>query len=209
MVLIQGLYGMDEVAVLCLAAPGYPAGVSQLPSHVTQVAHSLGVLSLRGRLNLPSTLYMTQKTYILVQGTHGWVWDLGSFTWCVNGKLWTNSASFPPLSSRNTLANSCGTGIRSSTSDPSRKPLDSRVLNAVKREWAVKDHSHRVGLGDSRDPSGLESSAEAGYGPRVILGHQLLACMLALACSTGTRREKRAASRTRLEVLTSLVGFQV
>ncbi|XP_075865307.1 nucleus accumbens-associated protein 2 isoform X2 [Microcebus murinus] len=34
---------------------------------------------------------------------------------------------------RNTLANSCGTGIRSSTSDPSRKPLDSRVLNAVKR----------------------------------------------------------------------------
>lgn len=36
------------------------------------------------------------------------------------------------LSCRNTLANSCGTGIRSSTSDPSRKPLDSRVLNAVK-----------------------------------------------------------------------------
>ncbi|XP_035236213.1 nucleus accumbens-associated protein 2 [Anguilla anguilla] len=33
---------------------------------------------------------------------------------------------------RNTLANSCGTGIRSSTCDPSRKPLDSRVLNAVK-----------------------------------------------------------------------------
>ncbi|XP_059793530.1 nucleus accumbens-associated protein 2-like [Balaenoptera ricei] len=33
---------------------------------------------------------------------------------------------------RNTLANSCGTGIRSSTSDPSRKPLDSRVLNTVK-----------------------------------------------------------------------------
>lgn len=38
---------------------------------------------------------------------------------------------------RNTLANSCGTGIRSSTSDPSRKPLDSRVLNAVKRESEV------------------------------------------------------------------------
>ncbi|XP_057688414.1 nucleus accumbens-associated protein 2-like [Corythoichthys intestinalis] len=33
---------------------------------------------------------------------------------------------------RNTLANSCGTGIRSSTNDPSRKPLDNRVLNAVK-----------------------------------------------------------------------------
>ncbi|MBV94347.1 Nucleus accumbens-associated protein 2, partial [Eschrichtius robustus] len=33
---------------------------------------------------------------------------------------------------RNTLANSCGMGIRSSTSDPSHKPLDSRVLNAVK-----------------------------------------------------------------------------
>ncbi|XP_025919629.1 nucleus accumbens-associated protein 1 [Apteryx rowi] len=35
---------------------------------------------------------------------------------------------------RNTLANSCGTGIRSSTNDPSRKPLDSRVLHAVKCE---------------------------------------------------------------------------
>ncbi|XP_075404026.1 nucleus accumbens-associated protein 1 [Tenrec ecaudatus] len=33
---------------------------------------------------------------------------------------------------RNTLANSCGTGIRSSTNNPSRKPLDSRVLHAVK-----------------------------------------------------------------------------
>uniref|UniRef100_UPI00358DE6FE nucleus accumbens-associated protein 1-like isoform X2 n=1 Tax=Myxine glutinosa TaxID=7769 RepID=UPI00358DE6FE len=33
---------------------------------------------------------------------------------------------------RTTLANSCGTGIRSSTNDPSRRPLDSRVLNAVK-----------------------------------------------------------------------------
>ena len=33
---------------------------------------------------------------------------------------------------RNMLANSCGTGICSSTSDPSHKPLDSRVLNAVK-----------------------------------------------------------------------------
>lgn len=40
----------------------------------------------------------------------------------------------PCSSARNTLANSCGTGIRSSTSDPSRKPLDSRVLNAVKRK---------------------------------------------------------------------------
>ncbi|NWI20499.1 NACC2 protein, partial [Crypturellus soui] len=39
---------------------------------------------------------------------------------------------FPCLPCRNTLANSCGTGIRSSTGDPSRKPLDSRVLNAVK-----------------------------------------------------------------------------
>ncbi|NWU73965.1 NACC1 protein, partial [Pterocles burchelli] len=38
---------------------------------------------------------------------------------------------FSPLP-RNTLANSCGTGIRSSTNDPSRKPLDSRVLHAVK-----------------------------------------------------------------------------
>lgn len=35
-------------------------------------------------------------------------------------------------SPRNTLANSCGTGIRSSSNNPSRKPLDSRVLHAVK-----------------------------------------------------------------------------
>ncbi|KAL6462102.1 hypothetical protein MHYP_G00302470 [Metynnis hypsauchen] len=33
---------------------------------------------------------------------------------------------------RSTLANSCGTGIRSSTNDPNRKPLDNRVLHAVK-----------------------------------------------------------------------------
>ncbi|XP_034089345.1 nucleus accumbens-associated protein 2-like [Gymnodraco acuticeps] len=33
---------------------------------------------------------------------------------------------------RNTLANSCGTGIRSSTNDPTRKPLDNRILNTVK-----------------------------------------------------------------------------
>ncbi|XP_061672176.1 nucleus accumbens-associated protein 2-like isoform X2 [Syngnathoides biaculeatus] len=31
-----------------------------------------------------------------------------------------------------TFFDSCGTGIRSSTNDPSRKPLDNRVLNAVK-----------------------------------------------------------------------------
>lgn len=35
---------------------------SQLPSLVTQAAHSLGVLSLR--------VYMTQETHILFQGTH-------------------------------------------------------------------------------------------------------------------------------------------
>jgi hypothetical protein len=40
---------------------------SQLPSLVTQAAHSLGVLSLR--------VYMTQETHILFQGTHGWVCD--------------------------------------------------------------------------------------------------------------------------------------
>lgn len=45
---------------------------------------------------------------------------------------------------RNTLANSCGTGIRSSTSDPSRKPLDSRVLNAVKRRFIVQTISYLI-----------------------------------------------------------------
>lgn len=38
------------------------------------------------------------------------------------------------LQCRNTLADSCGTGIRSSNCDPNRKPLDSRILNTVKRE---------------------------------------------------------------------------
>lgn len=112
--------------------------------------------SLRGRRGLPPTLCTAQKT---VEGRHGGCGNLSSFTWCVSGEpfalghFWANSASLPPPSSRNTLANSCGTGIRSSTSDPSRKPLDSRVLNAVKREWAVKDHSPgRVGPGNSRNP---------------------------------------------------------
>ncbi|XP_077117970.1 nucleus accumbens-associated protein 1 isoform X2 [Ranitomeya variabilis] len=41
---------------------------------------------------------------------------------------------------RNTLANSCGTGIRSSTNDPSRKPLDSRVLHAVKCKRCLSGH---------------------------------------------------------------------
>lgn len=59
--------------------------------------------------------------------------------WCLCAGLQTAAGLGVPgvriflcLSCRNTLANSCGTGIRSSTSDPSRKPLDSRVLNAVK-----------------------------------------------------------------------------
>lgn len=38
---------------------------------------------------------------------------------------------------RSTLANSCGTGIRSSTNDPNRKPLDSRVLHAVKCKCCI------------------------------------------------------------------------
>ena len=46
---------------------GTKDGDSQLPSLVTQAAHSLGVLSLR--------VYMTQETHILFQGTHGWVCD--------------------------------------------------------------------------------------------------------------------------------------
>lgn len=87
------------------------------------------------------------------------MWWFGLFHLCVGGEsrslghIWTNPASCPHPSSRNTLANSCGTGIRSSTSDPSRKPLDSRVLNAVKREWVVQAHLvwETVGI-----PSGTE-----------------------------------------------------
>lgn len=112
--------------------------------------------SLRGRRGLLPTLCTAQKT---VQGRHGWVWEFELFHLvCERGALFLGSllgqlCLLPHPSSRNTLANSCGTGIRSSTSDPSRKPLDSRVLNAVKREWAVKDHSPgRVGPGNSRNP---------------------------------------------------------
>ena len=52
---------------------------------------------------------------------------------------------FPLCCPRSTLANSCGTGIRSSTNDPSRKPLDNRVLHAVKcesRTHARTTHTH-------------------------------------------------------------------
>ncbi|XP_038586534.1 nucleus accumbens-associated protein 2-like isoform X1 [Micropterus salmoides] len=49
---------------------------------------------------------------------------------------------------RNTLANSCGTGIRSSTNDPSRKPLDNRVLNTVKQCNSAAVYSAVRGAGD-------------------------------------------------------------
>ncbi|KAL6463946.1 hypothetical protein MHYP_G00283370 [Metynnis hypsauchen] len=69
---------------------------------------------------------------------------------------------------RNTLANSCGTGIRSSTSDPSRKPLDSRVLNAVKplrgREcWLLNVSSQRADNNDG-PASCSEATCETGGG---------------------------------------------
>lgn len=54
---------------------------------------------------------------------------LSSFVLRISLLLWCH---------RNTLANSCGTGIRSSTNDPSRKPLDNRVLHAVKCEQCLK-----------------------------------------------------------------------
>lgn len=59
------------------------------------------------------------------------VWSVSE---SLGGFCWLCPLVLILYSSRNTLANSCGTGIRSSTSDPSRKPLDSRVLNAVKRK---------------------------------------------------------------------------
>ncbi|XP_054895871.1 nucleus accumbens-associated protein 2-like isoform X2 [Poeciliopsis prolifica] len=54
---------------------------------------------------------------------------------------------------RNTLANSCGTGIRSSTNDPSRKPLDNRVLNTVKQSVSAgSQRSSRSSLMASPPP---------------------------------------------------------
>ena len=57
---------------------------------------------------------------------------------CVHFHFVLNVCVFPLCCPRSTLANSCGTGIRSSTNDPSRKPLDNRVLHAVKCE----SHTH-------------------------------------------------------------------
>ena len=69
----------------------------------------------------------------------------------------------PPYPSpRNTLANSCGTGIRSSSNNPSRKPLDSRVLHAVKckcpafwsRGWGMEVWGGQVVLFSGVGPDG-------------------------------------------------------
>lgn len=108
-------------------------------------------------------------------------------------------------STRNTLANSCGTGIRSSTSDPSRKPLDSRVLNAVKRK--------------SLGSPGWGAGAEAGFGsqpeedrvgPGGAPGHlQLPSPGAERGRIEGKTGEKSSSQKPGLEVLTFLVGFQV
>lgn len=97
--------------------------------------------------------------------------------------------TLPPShpSTRNTLANSCGTGIRSSTSDPSRKPLDSRVLNAVKCKrpgvWGG------VVVSSFRSPPGHWTSAWGRlHTPQDPIRD----------CGVEGRREKRAALRSQV-----------
>ncbi|XP_007898495.1 nucleus accumbens-associated protein 2 [Callorhinchus milii] len=123
--------------------------VGQLPAHMTLENRSC-VLIRRDLVALPASL-ISQIGYrchpkLYSEGDPGEKLELvsGSGVYITRGQLMNCHlcagvkhkvllrrllASF---FDRNTLANSCGTGIRSSTSDPSRKPLDSRVLNAVK-----------------------------------------------------------------------------
>ncbi|XP_067825980.1 nucleus accumbens-associated protein 2-like [Heptranchias perlo] len=133
------------------ASTGYPAQekVGQLTGHMT-VENRSCVLVRRDLVALPASL-ISQIGYrchpkLYSEGDPGEKLELvsGSGVYITRGQLMNCHlcagvkhkvllrrllASF---FDRNTLANSCGTGIRSSTSDPSRKPLDSRVLNAVK-----------------------------------------------------------------------------
>ncbi|KAB0394078.1 hypothetical protein E2I00_001782, partial [Balaenoptera physalus] len=79
----------------------------------------------------------------------------------------------------NTLANSCGTGIRSSTSDPSRKPLDSRVLNAVKRRVVRVERGSRGPPGfatgfSQRDSDGSECAHGSLEDPKSVTHHKLI-----------------------------------
>ena len=80
--------------------------------------------------------------------------------------------ALPPHPSRNTLANSCGTGIRSSTSDPSRKPLDSRVLNAVKRKWTGVSRVGRRSAGGPGPRLGQAASPWRQAGPAGLEGRE-------------------------------------
>lgn len=93
----------------------HPLGLPHICAISHQCLNSFQFLALKPPISVP-----------LPAGTEG--------TGCPNGPWVPGVKVLLCLSCRNTLANSCGTGIRSSTSDPSRKPLDSRVLNAVKRK---------------------------------------------------------------------------
>ena len=77
-----------------------------------------------------------------------------------------HAASPARPSARNTLANSCGTGIRSSTSDPSRKPLDSRVLNAVKRKRRAGGPLEGVGDISRRHQTPGSQPGKGGFSQR-------------------------------------------
>lgn len=96
-----------------------------------------------------------------------------------------HAASPARPSVRNTLANSCGTGIRSSTSDPSRKPLDSRVLNAVKRK--SRAGASLVGLGSTSRSRQIPGSqpGKGGFSQRE------------LAVGSTGRKEQLAGARAR------------
>ncbi|XP_020365426.1 nucleus accumbens-associated protein 2 [Rhincodon typus] len=144
--------GEDQYGQMYIkASTGYPAQekVGQLANQMT-VENRSCVLVRRDLVALPASL-ISQIGYrchpkLYSEGDPGEKLELvsGSGVYITRGQLMNCHlcagvkhkvllrrllASF---FDRNTLANSCGTGIRSSTSDPSRKPLDSRVLNAVK-----------------------------------------------------------------------------
>ncbi|KAB0356043.1 hypothetical protein FD754_000199 [Muntiacus muntjak] len=131
---------------------GVPSLATLIPS-VQQAPYSQGERTSPGASSLPTTdsptsyhneedeeddeAYdtMVEEQYgqMYIKATGSYAGNAGRARRCPHcGLPPTGVAGALQAPPANTLANSCGTGIRSSTSDPSRKPLDSRVLNAVK-----------------------------------------------------------------------------
>ncbi|XP_017158764.1 nucleus accumbens-associated protein 2-like [Poecilia reticulata] len=133
------------------SSPSSSQAVFELPSSVTPACFQQ-ILSFcyTGRLSMAASeqlVLMYTAGYLQIQNIVERGMELmmmkassSSSPLCCDSQVNTRNCITPTLHHlfntfglhRNTLANSCGTGIRSSTNDPSRKPLDNRVLNTVK-----------------------------------------------------------------------------